>query len=76
MARPGVWRIHGPAPCWPGRANDVGPLYPAVVQVSGAGLLSSHLDSLDPKSLLAAPPRFQQAGEVAAFPQLGNMQLH
>ena len=26
--------------------------------------------------LLAAPPRFQQAGEVAAFPQLGNVQLH
>ncbi len=28
------------------------------------------------QGFLAAPPRFQQAGEVAAFPQLGNMQLH
>ena len=27
------------------------------------------------QSLLAAPPWFQQAGEVAAFPQLGNVQL-
>ena len=28
------------------------------------------------QGFLAAPPRFQQAGEVAAFPQLGNVQLH
>ena len=28
------------------------------------------------QGLLAAPPRFQQAGEVAAFPQLGNVQRH
>ena len=37
-----------------------------------------HIGLLDDgqQSLLAAPPRFQQAGEVAAFPQLGNMQLH
>ena len=28
------------------------------------------------QGFLAAPPWFQQAGEVAAFPQLGNVQLH
>ena len=39
---------------------------------------SLHVGLLDHRqqSLLAAPPWFQQAGEVAAFPQLGNVQLH
>ena len=37
----------------------------------GVGLLDHR-----PQRLLAAPPWFQQAGEVAAFPQLGNVQLH
>ena len=37
-----------------------------------------HIGLLDHRQqgLLAAPPRFQQAGEVAALPQLGNVQLH
>ena len=37
----------------------------------GVGLLDD-----GQQGFLAAPPRFQQAGEVAAFPQLGNVQLH
>ena len=47
-----------------------------VVHPSGGDSL--HVGLLDHRqqSLLAAPPWFQQAGEVAAFPQLGNVQLH
>ena len=39
---------------------------------------SLHIGLLDDgqQGFLAAPPRFQQAGEVAAFPQLGNVQRH
>ena len=45
-----------------------------VVHPSGGDSL--HVGLLDHRqqSLLAAPPWFQQAGEVAAFPQLGNVQ--
>ena len=37
-----------------------------------------HIGLLDDgqQGFLAAPSRFQQAGEVAAFPQLGNVQRH
>ena len=47
-----------------------------VIHPSGGDSL--HVGLLDDgqQSLLAAPPRFQQAGEVAAFPQLGNVQRH
>ena len=48
------------------------------VETPSTPVLSLPKGSLDHRqqSLLTAPPWFQQAGEVAAFPQLGNVQLH
>ena len=44
---------------------------PSIDMELGVGLLDHRQ-----QGFLAAPPRFQQAGEVAALPQLGNVQLH